>query len=68
MDIPRRSAQGQVVQENSEPLGSDEAPVNEVAGNALDIQIVQGKNGSVTSIALPQTDHTDVHDGPAPEY
>jgi hypothetical protein len=68
MDIPKRTPQGQVVQENSPVLGSDSAPVNEEVGNALRMQIVDGKDGSITKIALPQTDYTDAHAGAAPPY
>jgi hypothetical protein len=67
MDV-KRTPQGQVVQENSEPLGSDLAPVNSEVGEGLRIGIVEGKSGSVTKLGMTQTDHTDEKAGPTPLY
>lgn len=68
MAIPERSAQGQTIQQGSTPLGSDTAPVLQDAGNALKMTLVAGKDGSVTKIAMAQTDYTDVHAGHAPPF
>lgn len=68
MDIPNRTPQGQTVQENSEVLGSDTAPTYAPTGPKLEMQLVEGKAGSVEKLGAVQTDHTDLHTGPAPLY
>lgn len=67
MDAPKKTANGQVVQENMEPGGIELAPALTPTGDALKMQFTDGKAGTSKSIGLPQTDHTDQLGGPAPE-
>ena len=66
MELPKRSLQGQVAQENSESLTSDKNPAMTPTGPALKFGLVDGKQGSVKKLGMAQTDYTDAHAGASP--
>lgn len=69
MDDPKRTPAGQVMQQDIEPQAQDMNPAGTSQGDGLPgIQMVEGKSGTVTKLSSVQTDHTDMHSGPAPEY
>lgn len=68
-DKTKTTPGGQVMQENVEPQDQDMNPAGTGQGaGKLGMQFVDGKSGSVTKLDNVQTDHTDEHSGPAPQY
>lgn len=60
MDIPKRSSNGQTVQDGLTPDGIDSNPPQPGAGTTpLDIQLVAGKTGSVTKLDNVQSSAHD---------
>jgi hypothetical protein len=66
MDV-KRTPQGQVVQENSKTLSSDQNNPLTEAGPALKLGFVDGKQGEVRKVGMAQTDWTNDKGGPAPK-
>jgi hypothetical protein len=66
MELPKKTPQGQSVQENSQTLSSDQnSPLSET-GPVLKFGLVNGKQGEVRKLGMAQTDWTNDKGGPAP--
>lgn len=69
MDKKKTTPGGQVMQDNIEPQDQDMNPAGTGQGaGKLGMETIDGKAGSVTKLDMVQTDATDIHSGPAPEY